>query len=494
MKKLTLLTLLTFSISMGSYAQDPSRRNGKMENERSEICFLVKFNFSDPTEIILPKKIRINDFYKVQVTSVNLNNYRVEMGIKDTVYYSKALDFPVFGSIDITSLSNLMGSFDFFESSSVISNQMVETLKATNFKAFSLPAQIDTVVLNLEKIKSVLTAEQKALQGFQIRLDSTNKVIDTLNFDFMEARVLAKSLELQQWPKIDIKDKLRKFSSLRDSLISLETDVKAAQKSYKEFFDLPNTVILLKEVRGEDSIRIFREKKKVEDSQIELNKKVGEIKSYVSTTAVEKALITVHQLYNSTTYTSLPIQFTGEEAEVKMSFIPKDSTSNLQTYHLSPIKFGKSPWYWAVGPGMYYSKLRSDLVGYETIQVNDSTQNFKVLKEDPMQGEIGISALFHAGYKLPIFSEFIGVHGSVGTGVSLGEEIKARILYGGGIAFGKKNHLTFNIGWATGYVDRVSSSFAEADYGSKLYLEKPSVLVKKLRTEVFYNVGYVFTF
>jgi hypothetical protein len=460
------------------------------------ICFLtqvpwiyaqkVEFTFSNPNlnDIKIPENLKKGDFYQIVVCDINLNNYRVEMQVKDTVYYSSPLNFPVFGMIDLTSLNAVLGTFKATDVST----------KAAAGSDSKKGGQPLFPGMDKESIKIFLIDEQRKLNDYVSDLKDHVEKIEFQQIDIMQYRILSR---LDPIPgnsaSIDIRARLTNFKTIWDNLETLNLQRKKAFEAYSEFFKKPEVIALMKQPDAV-SVQLTQEKEKVDKVYSSLESEIRKAKGLVSNETVEKSLVSVMHLYQTSTFTSLPIQFTGEEAEIKMSFIPKDSASNLQTYYLSPIKFGRSPWYWAVGPGMYYSEHRNERVGFETKQVNDSTQNFKVLKEDPLNGEIGVSAIFHVGYKLPILNEFIGIHGSVGTGVSLSEEIKARMLYGGGIAFGKKNHLTLNIGWATGYVDRVSSSFAEVEYGTKLFIEKPSVLVKKLSTEVFYNVGYVFTF
>jgi hypothetical protein len=481
MKKLTLFALLIFGICISSYSQDPSKRNGKMKNISTDLFYLVEFDFSNPNETILPKNIRKGDFYKVNVCNINLNNYRVEMQIKDTVYYSKALDFPVFGAIDINGLSDIIESFEAF--SIVLSPEEKEMDSLGSFNSITKSDIRDFLEKNQETIKKNLDLLDKSISRFNDE-----------RFKIATNRILAKAdpVPLNTEP-IDVSKNLKTFEEIHLSQKLLESEISNNSKEYIEFFEKPDVILLMKE-EDVTSIALRQEKEKVDKAYGEIKSKLSKARDQSNPDNVIKILTSILHLYTTSTFTSLPIQFTGDEAELKMSFIPKDSASNLQPYRLSPIKFGRSPWYWAVGPGLYYSKLQNERVGSETIQVNDSTQNFKVLKENSLQGEIGLSALFHAGYKLPILNDFFGIHGSVGTGVSLGEDIRARMLYGFGLSFGQKNHLTLNIGWATGYVDILSESFKEEDYGTKMFVEKPSVLVKKLDTAVFYNVGYVFTF
>jgi hypothetical protein len=346
-------------------------------------------------------------------------------------------------------------------------------------------SDIEKVLQNEEKVTLLLT---------KVLRENVNK-INQLTSRFMQDRVAAKAMvTFNPANPVDPKSAIEEALGIIKNLELLRKQMDQLFDRYTKYFEKDATKTLINGAGEPEKTRIPKNKAEIDKLYADIKSKISTAQNEMTLDKIEKNIISIYQLYKNKTFTSLPIQFTGEEAEIKMSFIPKDSASNLQTYHLSPIKFGRSPWYWGVGPGFYYSELQSERVGFETVQVNDSTQNFRVLKENPIQGEIGVSALFHAGYKLPIFHEFFGVHGSIGTGISLGEEIRARMLYGIGISFGKKNHLTANIGGATGYVDRVSASFKPEDYGTKLFVEKPSVLVKDLDTKIFYSVGYVFTF
>jgi hypothetical protein len=264
-------------------------------------------------------------------------------------------------------------------------------------------------------------------------------------------------------------------------------------KAFTNFFNKPEIIIIVKEDSTET---LKQEKEKIAKAYSEKKANLNALQSKVSTENVEKALVSVYQLYQNTTYTSLPIQFNGEEAEVRMKFIPKDSASNLQAYTLSPIKFGRSPWYWAVGPSLYYSGLREQRVGLETIVGVDSTQSdsYKVLPESDLKGELGVAALFHFGYKFDLPSEVeVGAHLSVGTGLSLGDEVRARLLYGIGFSFGKRHHLTVDLGLSTGYVNKVSSNITDTPNGYDIvYPVKPDVLVTGLDTKLFFAMGYMF--
>ncbi|MDN3203777.1 hypothetical protein [Algoriphagus sediminis] len=436
----------------------------------------IEFNFSDPDEITIPKWMEKGDFYQVMVHNINLNNYRVEMTIKDSVYYSSAIDFPVFGSIDISSLEGVVKELSASEIEPIAAQQSLEF-------ADNIPEQIREF---LEKQQAQVRVESEKFKALTDRIDEER-------FDIMIFKVKAKS-ETADFDLTDFKidEKIKAFEQIKTELSSLNSSYSKDFKAFTDFFQQSDIIDFFKGDIGPVT-QLKQEKEKTEKAYSTLKAGLSKAITQISTDNVNKILTSVIHLYTNNTFTSLPIQFTGDEAELKMSFIPKDSASNLQVYHLSPVKFGKSPWYWAVGPGMYFSGLSNERVGFETINVTDSTQQFKVLEENPQEGEIGVSALFHAGRRFRLGSLYVGIHASVGTGVSLGEDIRARMLYGGGLSFGEKNHLVIDVGWARGYVDVLAKEFEEG-LPEGMFTEKPSVLVQDLDTSWFISVGYMFSF
>jgi hypothetical protein len=470
MKKLLLSLIVLISTLQISLAR----------NEADTIKHEVKFSFSNPLAIKYPKQIKSGDFYKVVVEGINLNNYIVQLQNSDTVYSAKALDFPVFGSVDISDLD--FSSFDittFYKKVEESANKN----KATEIRNYNS---------DISRINQQITASKDTLDNFKNELTKINKEIDKLYFDFAKVRILAKAQPMiESDVKLSIDDKLKAFIKLKDELGKLEVKFGKNLKGFNDFFVDPDVTIIIEKP---ENLGLKQQKEEVTSSYADKKKNLNELQSSVSTANVEKAIVSVYQLYQTTTYTSLPIQFNGEEAELRMKFIPKDSASNLQSYTLSPIKFGRSPWYWAVGPSLYYSKLQEERVGLETIQVNDSIQNFKALPESALKGELGVAALFHFGRKLNLPKGVdMGIHFSVGTGVSLSDEIRPRLLYGGGFSVGERHHLTVDLGWATGYVNRVSTRITGDPNGyDTIYPVKPDVLVTSLETKFFIGVGYMF--
>ena len=105
-----------------------------------------------------------------------------------------------------------------------------------------------------------------------------------------------------------------------------------------------------------------------------------------------------------------------------------------------------------------------------------------------MNSEIGAALLLRGGIKVADYG--LGVHASVGTGLSLGDEVQPRMLFGAGVTYGQVHSLSVDLGGIAGYVKRISDG---ADFQNE-YVEKPSLLVNALRLEYFVSVGYAFRF
>ena len=185
-------------------------------------------------------------------------------------------------------------------------------------------------------------------------------------------------------------------------------------------------------------------------------------------------------------YTSLPIQFHKEEAEVSIQFIPKDSSSGLQIEYLLPIKFPQKKYYWYVGSSMYYSNLSDRRVSIQKIQVNDLTQSFKLSEEEPLDGEIGIAAILRGGRL--IGNSGLGLHAAAGTGFSIGKEVKPRFMKGCGVSFGQKHSFVIDYGVIVGHVDQIGKNI---ELGVELN-EEPQQLIKQLKWKKIVSLGYAY--
>lgn len=215
--------------------------------------------------------------------------------------------------------------------------------------------------------------------------------------------------------------------------------------------------------------------------------------SSISADKTNELFSTIVLLENNTnnTYTSLPIQFTGEQAKVKISIIPRDEKYNLQSYYTQIVYPQKIPNYIVVGLSLYGSSLYDKAYSIVETKGTDTIYNIKK-EENTSKGEIGIAALIHYG---TILNENdtakLGAHVSLGAGISISDIIKPRFLFGGGLSYGEKHKFTFDCGIIVGYVNELSSNWNL----SQPYPIKPEdITVLKIGVGIFWSIGYVYQF
>ena len=495
MKK--IITLLFLSISFIGFCQDGSKKTkeNKENKENKGKNKILKFNFtnSNPDSIEIPKNLEIGDFYQIQIDSINLNQYHVTLKASDTTY-SKALEFPTFGKIDLSGLTDLTNTFKsiFIAKSSEVKDSLKDINPYKNtFKNKNIVSNkyfLENISPKYSDSKEDLVKKQTKINKlkeaeFTIDLKIAKDSIDKKEYQYMEIRILRKTIKYKPDDKINIKKDLKDFKELRFALNDVKDSITASIQKSKKFVE--NTDGIKAFLTDSKNISL-KEKFTKSQEQLELAlKKTNTILEVISSKNIEKMIVSIMNLYDINKYKSLPIQFTEEEAKVEIFFIPKDSTSNLQSYSLFPVKFPRKKNYWSLGASIYYSGIKSERVGFETIAINDSITRTKVLKEDPTNGELGTALLLRGG---KMFNNNFGVHIVVGTGVSISEDILPRALFGLGLSYGKKHSITLDAGINIGNTKVISKN---TDF-DKEYIEKPDVLINKLDISYFIAVGYTF--
>ncbi|MCG2589517.1 hypothetical protein [Rhodohalobacter sulfatireducens] len=465
----------------------------------------VKFDFRSRSYITIPKKIRKGEFYQIQIDSINLNQYRLEIESSDTVY-NTALNFPTFGTLDLSTLSGLVSSLVVESSYQKEIEEVVEALDKvsltegtkinTSFNLFEtysdkpikdLQDEIDAQekVKNTRKEIEARVALVKAqTTKFEAKLKLAKDAIENKKFDYMTYRILRQTGEQADGYKPNVRSDLEDFEEYRNELKGLKRRVETEIKSLAEFAERSEIKVFL---NNDENIDLKDKVEKSKKTLAEANSKTSKAISLISTENVGKQFKSILNLYQTNSYTSMPIQYNGGKAEVRIKFIPKDSTSGLQSETLPPVRFPKRGFYWSVGPSVYFSGLSNERIGIETIQVSDSTSRYSLLRESELKNEIGASVLLRSGYK---WDSGFGLHSSVGTGLSLGEEVKPRLLYGLGISLGHTHNLSIDFGGIAGYVKRVSDN---ADFDRE-YPEKPSLIINELKGSWFVSAGYIIRF
>jgi len=468
MKKLILILILIVPVL--TFCQEEIKK----KEHKLDPFPKLKFDFLNKNYIIIPTKIKQGEFYQIEIDSINLNQYLVQIESKDTTY-STGLKFPTFGTLDLSSLESFTENL----SLKTIEGIQQDKMKGEKFKEFIKTLTIEnTVIKTIKDVKNDYNMELDNLKTINIKIDDKK-------YDYMTYRICRQTNENCDNYKLNIIEDLKVYSSIRIDLKVQSSQMKKYKMLLHDFINQGSIQKFLKET---DNVELKKELIKISEEISKLSDKVNEAIALVSPDNIEKQLKLALNLYEKNEYVSLPIQFNGEEAHLKIKFIPKDTSANLQPYTLPIIKFPVRKTYWSVGASMYYAGFENQRISHETIQEfgTDTINKYKILKETDLNGETGVAVLLRGGKKFT--NSFFGWHGSAGTGLSLGEDSKPRMLLGGGISYGQKHSFALDFGFIGGFVKNVSSNI---DY-SKEYIEKPDVFINKFQTKMFLSIGYVF--
>jgi predicted nucleic acid-binding Zn-ribbon protein len=428
------------------------------------------------------KRIMPDELYQIKVKGINQNLYKVSINTKDSTL-SKSLKTPLFGEFNLEALSSAIAGLSSF-SSSIAKIDSENALRPDQKNAKIKSNKFPILLVPDEEVISRMRLEGDFYSDKRLELELIVNSISTLNLDIQKQRLKSNHLEnkcdgITSDSALDLIEKVIKdiqnlkitiidrrntyemFSRKEIQKIALDTNLIAIDKSIKDAYD---KFIL--------TIGSLRETMNAE--------KVYEVIS----------LLTTIENNSSNEYLSLPFQLQGEQATIKLTITPREEKSLLQSFQTQLVFPHSVKDYNVIGISFYGSNLRDN--AYSTVEtiINDSTSFYNLKAESGNRTEIGIAALLRHGIKLNEANNF-GVHFSLGTGVSISNKIKPRILVGAGTSFGRKHMLAIDFGGAIGYADRLSSIYiGKADIPKK----PENFVVSKLSTGLFGSIGYIFQF
>ena len=218
----------------------------------------------------------------------------------------------------------------------------------------------------------------------------------------------------------------------------------------------------------------------------------GDVKASTSNGISEKITVSQRETLPNDIYYSLPLQFTKEQTFLSISITPRKKEdagpeNKNQSYSTRlTFPFSKKG-YNVTGISYYVSGLYD-----ETFSIQKPTDTTSIYKSEPTSSrEVGISVMYKAGGK--IIKDWFGAHASIGVGASIANNVRPRILLGGGLSFGTKHMISVDFGGIAGMVDRLTSAVVVGkEYSVK---QVPSPITKQvLETSCFFSVGYLFRF
>lgn len=439
----------------------------------------IEFNFEAKTwnSNISDGNISRGDFFRIKITNINLNLWKINFKSKDTTI-TKELKVPTFESINISSLSTLVSSFQ--NNLSLVAKDSItgeyfhkKVGSMQNVDGFDIGCEVAFDVFKSE----VLNLEENTIPQFDLIVNNFRKLVSDIRKE--RWAYLKEDLETQDLSYIKI---INEIENINKSLTEIHTEITLNQNSYKRLLGG-----LKEESPCLEKNKIFK-KKVVEYITIleGFKTKIKEIESQITPEKVDELIKSIFFLTNQREYISLPIQFLGEQTKVSLNFEPRSPDYNLNSTTTSILvpNFSNSG-NWSVGTSFFVSSLKNEEFSVIGTQDGEET-SFQVFEEKSDDYEIGLATLVRYGKKL---NQNFGYHLNFGPGVNIGKNIRPRLLFGLGMSLGKKNHLSLDIGGIAGYVDTRSNGI---DLNQIYSVSPEKTTVTKLDIGYFIGLGYFF--
>lgn len=428
-----------------------------------EIPETIEIDFSAKT-IKTPniENIKKNGYYQIKIKHINLNLYKVTLAAVDTIL-SKPQQTPAFGNFNLDAISKVVSG--------------ISPISTTKLRP-------DVAALSKgEYINNRMLKEIKSNAYNKYLIEKRAMRIDNLKLEVYKIRLGALKLDYKHITNLDINNELYYVSKLRDSIAMQKDMIIKDRDKYDLFVDSFMNEIALKP-------GLIENNKFIKESYGNLLITLTDLLSSISADKTNELLSPIVFIENNknNTYLSLPFQFTGEQAKVKISIIPRDEKYNLQSYHTQILIPQELKYYRVVGLSLYGSSLYDK--AYSIIEHPEDTTYIIKEADNISKGELGIAALLHYGRKLNETTKY-GIHFNLGAGISISDKIKPRLLLGGGFSFGERHKLVIDGGLIVGYVNELSSTLELEHH----YTTKPEIItISNIDYGGFGSIGYLYQF
>jgi hypothetical protein len=475
---------------------------GTLSTKGQTIKANIEFNFETKTFTHVEDldQLKRGDWFRLTITSLNLNLYKVSIERQDSVIRSdiKALDF---GAFNLDALTKLVGGVSSFATSAASAFPVAESIRGLNAISLLKDAKDFETATSKKpdekevQIKKRFNDEKKLLDGYLNNLKETKNNIEQLNLE-VEKYNLRSNVEFVDSPAyaaievprtFDFASAFTRIENARASLASLKAEVLQKNALYATFSeDNKSDIERLNLKPGDQTIK---------DAYSELLKVIDAALGSINSEKVGQLLTPLIFQSNNDgfKYVSAPLKFNGDYGLLKLTIAPWKEDLKLQTY-TTQIAFHKDALsYFGIGVSFYFSGLFDESYSVKATKVyttTDTSISYHLINENPTELEFGTAVLLRYGTKVFCLPSF-GFHIAFGPAISLTNKIKPRVALTGGISFGKTNMLVIDGGLIVGYTDKLSKAFSVDDS----YFEKPTQpTVSNIKLSWIFSVGYMYKF
>lgn len=445
----------------------------------------IKIDFSNRTISPIPE-IKVGDYYRIEINNINQNLYKVSLNTKDSLTLKK-LETPTFGNVKIDELSSLVANLTSITSSA---QDKAESVNKDVNSIFDFDISQYLAKNNEKLITKRINSEKKLLSNYLAQQQAIISDIDKLKYSvaklqlyyFDDTNVISNN-------GFNLSTAITDIQNYRQGIDALKNTIKASKSKYVDVF----YKTYVDDINKKQEFKVAD--KSIKESYNKFETALNKVFESINSENAISLLKSIVFLKDKTLkYVSLPIQFNGDKASIKLKFEPKKEDFNLQTFEMPLLFPAKEDNYWSIGVSFFGSSLHSERFSSISEPVTDSTQVYRLVEEEKQKNEIGIATLLRFGTKFKAYpkddAKKLGFHGTIGPGISIEEKIKPRLLLGAGFSYGSKHNIALDFGLVLGYVDRKSNAFNLEE----TYLEKPTdITVSRLSVGGFISIGYLFT-
>lgn len=413
------------------------------------------------------ENLKNGDYYQIRILKINPNAFIIKVNNSDSTL-ARNLTTPGFGNFELEAISSVLAGVKPFGTAGFV-------VKKVEFEGTSSsPAPINDDIQNF----------QNRVQKCMDALITLKDDIDRFKLDLEKYSIDAVKDPYQPEPnEYKVESAFAEVFRLRQSLSELRERVRECQDEYNDFSQKNS-----KTISSDDVLKTNDEK--VKSNVAALLTTIDKATASIDAEKSNALLQTVAYLKNDMEYTSMPFQYNGEYGSFTLKFKPRKPEYNLQEY-ATKVSFPIHRMnYVSIGASFYLTGLGDE--GYSSIgdQVNDSTVYYTLVKEDPGNFELGIATLLRYGIRIND-DHNMGVHFSLGPGVSISNTIKPRVLAGVGGTLGERHMFALDLGLIAGPVNVLSNGY---DTSTPSAIKPENVIVSKQKAGGFIAIGYLFSF
>jgi hypothetical protein len=486
MKKITNLLLFVF---LGS---------GLHQSLNAQVK-TMEINFKTKEVISLPESINKYDFYRLKISNINLNLYKVSIDHKDSSVNS-TVEFPTFEAMGLDGLTKMLANLTPLTSISQVAKTLgkdkekftdltleQKTMEINRENGIMDKGELLTITINknvIEEInKNIYYLQQQGyrLKKFNFSFDSLNLKVQNLYLSYFASDPAVGSLLRNNLKYSDILSTSQMYQTKIRTFIDM---LEKSSLSYLDFFSKNKPVI-----NADTSLRNTDKALKVAyAATIDSAYKMYQI---FGTKNVSEWLTSIIHLENNcnTDYLSLPFQLKGDMTTLNVSIEQKKDEYGLPKYQTDLFFPTNQKMFIGTGISFYWSTLHNEAYSVKATTIDSLTTNYSIVSENSPKMEIGIATLLHFGGKVK--NSNLGLSGTIGPAISISPIVKPRLTIGAGISYGKRQMVAIDFLGIGGFVDKKSEVYSV----NEIYNVKPEqITVSKLSFGWGISLGYIYKF